>query len=199
MKTCKKCLEVKSIDLFSRNKRYADGLWPYCRKCDCERSAKYRAANPEKVKESLAKSRVKNSSKIADSKKSYRARNSEKVKAARRLAYEKNRDSELSKSSAYKKDNRHVIRSLVAKRSSSRVKATPSWFDRARVDELYLQAYELEILTGIKWHVDHIVPLQSKLVCGLHWHGNMQVITGSENQSKSNRHWPDMPTESQNG
>lgn len=47
--------------------------------------------------------------------------------------------------------------------------------------------------TGIEWQVDHIVPLQSEFVCGLHNEFNLRVISQSENSSKKNRYWPDMP------
>jgi hypothetical protein len=42
-------------------------------------------------------------------------------------------------------------------------------------------------------HVDHIVPLVSKFVCGLHCEANLQLLPGPENQRKGNRVWPDMP------
>ena len=43
-------------------------------------------------------------------------------------------------------------------------------------------------LTGIEWHVDHIIPLHNKLVCGLHIWSNLQVIPKLVNLQKGNTH-----------
>jgi len=193
MKICKRCQKSKEFALFGKSKRYSDGFWPYCKTCECQRVAEYRAKNPEKVKTTLAASREKCADRIAATKRKYRLNNPEKVKLARKIAYEAKRDTELAKAREYKKLNPHVTRSSVANRVARKKDATPSWFDRERVLDLHRQAVELNELTGMIWHVDHIVPLKSPLVCGLHWHENMQLLPASVNQSKSNRHWPDMP------
>lgn len=40
--------------------------------------------------------------------------------------------------------------------------------------------------TGFKWSVDHIVPLRSEVVSGLHWHANLRVVPFAFNARKGN-------------
>ena len=43
-------------------------------------------------------------------------------------------------------------------------------------------------LTGIEWHVDHIIPLKGDVVCGLHVWNNFAVIPKVDNLRKGNYH-----------
>jgi transposase-like protein len=87
-----------------------------------------------------------------------------------------------------------------AKRRATKRSAVTNW--DAEIDELVLlEAYSLAKLRtemlGIEYAVDHIVPLISSIVCGLHNAYNIQVIPSSINCSKNNRYWPDMPETTQ--
>jgi 5-methylcytosine-specific restriction endonuclease McrA len=62
----------------------------------------------------------------------------------------------------------------------------PPWADRNAIRKIYLQARQLTIETGIKHEVDHIIPSNHELVCGLHVETNLQILTESENIKKSN-------------
>jgi len=67
--------------------------------------------------------------------------------------------------------------------------ARPSWYQSER--KIILDIYKDASTKGM--HVDHIVPIKSDIVCGLHCIANLQLLHPHENQSKSNRWWPDMP------
>ena len=82
------------------------------------------------------------------------------------------------------------LRAIRAQRRAAELFATPAWADLSEIAAIYAEARRLEMGDGVKRHVDHIVPLQGKAVCGLHIAVNLQILTATENLSKSNR-WLD--------
>lgn len=88
---------------------------------------------------------------------------------------------------------------LGGKRRRRREKrATPNWLTPAQkleIQKLYLLAEALTEVRGESWVVDHIVPLDGKIVCGLHVPWNMRVIHWLENSKKGWGTWPGMPFE----
>jgi hypothetical protein len=142
----------------------------HCVPCSREYGRNWRINNPEKEKASKAKYWPK-----------FYASNAQKLR---------------DRTAKHAKDNPAYYAAHASKRRAKIKNAVPSWFDE--LDEFVIhEAAALCRLrkktTGIKWHIDHIVPLQSKIVCGLHIGCNIQVIPAIQNHKKSNLIWPDMP------
>lgn len=79
------------------------------------------------------------------------------------------------------------------KRKHAIERATPRWADRAAIDARYAERDRRRLEDGQDWTIDHEIPLQNPLVCGLHVAANLRVILRSENSRKGNSVWPDMP------
>lgn len=75
----------------------------------------------------------------------------------------------------------------IVERRKKRDKSMPLWANKTAIKEIYLRARQFTIETGIKHEVDHIIPSNHPLVCGLHVEHNLQIITEEENISKSNK------------
>lgn len=97
------------------------------------------------------------------------------------------------RSAEYARNNRHLLNARDARRRAAELRAVPRWADRAGIEQIYKDARDLTRTLGQEWHVDHIVPLRSDVVCGLHVVANLQLLEAGLNRRKSNSFWPDMP------
>ena len=163
MKTCTKCGTTSEYSCFYKRDRSPDGYEAWCKVCRLKHNREWRDRNPEKHKELVRKNHSENKAHHA---------------AQFKRRYEKDKARYLAK--YYRRVERIQI-------------ATPAWANQEAITDVYRRARVCSEYVGMKYDVDHIVPLQGKTVCGLHVENNLQVITAKENKSKFNTTWPDMP------
>lgn len=168
-------------------------------------SKNWRLNNKERASEANKQYRIDNAERISSRKKELRSQNKEKESEYARQYYAKNRDKRLENSRTWHaenkeniyerkklwgKENPHIRAEYAMRRHARKLQATPSWADIDEIREFYRDAARLTLETGYKWEVDHIVPLQGKLVSGLHNQFNLRVIPKSDNAAKHNRWHP---------
>ena len=121
--------------------------------------------------------------------KKYHEANKKKIKERKREWGKKYREENIEKIKKYRAENKALLNIQDARRRAQHKKATPAWYkqERDKVRLIYVKAREFG------FHVDHIVPLQSKKVCGLHTWVNLQLLAPEINRTKGNHYWPDMP------
>ena len=160
-KFCPKCKQTLSVDLFFKNKNRADGLQGYCKTCKCLRDRQYDFEHKDRVNEAARKRR------FADT----------------------TRETHLKALRRYREKNKAIRAKLQMNRKSAKLLRTPLWlteFDRLKIQCYYQVAAMRTRESGQNWHVDHIIPLQGKNVCGLHVPSNLQIIPAIENMRKNN-------------
>jgi hypothetical protein len=165
----------------------ANGACVECRKSF--QSARNRRPDVRARRQDYDGARWKNDrEKIEEKNRRYYAENTDAVNAQKREYWDANKDRLSAAAALWRASNPGVLRDLSARRKSRIAQATPPWADRGKIRAVYLEADAIERATGVKQHVDHIVPLQGKYVCGLHVHWNLRPIPADDNIRKGNRH-----------
>lgn len=182
-KVCTKCGVEKTVDCFAKKKTGKYGVKPVCKGCN----NLYYSNNKEVILKKMRMNYLSNKEVRLARQRNYYHQNKDVVNAYRQE--NKKRLAEYRKS--YQQSNKSYFNTQTASRRALKIKATPSWIDQEAVDGMYDLA-SLFNDVGLDVHVDHIVPLNSDKVCGLHCEANLQLLLASDNISKGNRWWPDM-------
>ena len=168
MKICARCQEEKAFSEFHRR---GASYKSYCKVC---RSLEY-LSNRETEQQKRREHYLNNRESYLQRAKQQRLNNPEQKQAWNKVWASNNKDYYAMYASFRRKGVKQ---------------ATPSWLTE---DDIFLfeEIYDLARLrtkvTGLEWHVDHIIPINGRLVCGLHTPDNLQVILGSTNRKKSNK------------
>ena len=132
--------------------------------------------------------------------------NKERILAYKKEYYQKNKEKRLAVNAEYRKNNQEklieinrswrlknaaTINAKNRTRKAAKKFRTPSWLtdvDFERIENEYKLAALLSKVSGKKWEVDHIIPLQGNNVSGLHVPSNLKAILAFENRSKHNKY-----------
>lgn len=176
LKKCNKCLKLLPLENFSKDKNTKDGFSYSCRECHKllyqqkaeiikNRISIYRAKNKELIRERNRKYYENNKQKILNKVLKWKNENPEKVAIYTKKFAEKYKKQKVANNAFYRAQKR---------------KATPKWLTKEQLEQI-AQFYK-NCPEG--YHVDHIVPICSDFVCGLHVPWNLQYLPGNENESK---------------
>jgi hypothetical protein len=176
LKNCGACGQDKPLTHFSKKH---NRLQPKCKSCQSLYYKRYREKNRLKLVTASSDYYKENQEDLLSKKADYRVKNREDLKLKSRLYY---------------KDNKLVFKDYRTARKTRVKQATPPWLTKLHwqeIESIYSLARDCQITSGQMYHVDHILPLKGKNVCGLHVPWNLQVLPADINQSKRNKEIPD--------
>ena len=174
IKKCTKCGVDKALTEFRKRAASKDGLTYNCKSC-ASAYQKKQYQDPD-----VRALRIKQANE-------YYHNDTEAGKASRRAYYKNNTKAMRAWQSEYRKHNRPLYNAANAKRRAKKLQATPDWADMGAITAIYQEAQRLQDLLGVPMHIDHVIPLQGELVCGLHVETNLAIIPATLNLKKSNK------------
>jgi hypothetical protein len=175
MLNCLKCLQTKPFSAFHVKKDRARGYQSHCKECAVQTNREFRDKNRDRIN--------------IRSRELYREDPNKRVQgvlSARKNHYKNFQDYQKS----WRQENPDKVKAHDAVKRASRLKRVPDWLSPAQkevITTFYWLAQDLETTTGQIYHVDHIVPLLGKTVCGLHVPWNLQILPSDLNLKKNNK------------
>ncbi len=166
MKKCNNCRELKPLKEFTQSKRVPSGYTTICKVCTCTRQYEWREHNRDKTRSAVRRYNEKHKDRVLAKCALYRA-----TSPQYKITTKNNNDKRTK--SGYKK-------AWTATHRANKIKATPKWANLEKIKHIYKGCPK-------GWHVDHVIPLRGRNVCGLHVETNLQYLPAHDNMSKSNK------------
>lgn len=177
-KVCNKCKEEKPLADFHNKKRGKYGKAAQCKICvNLANAERYENGGKDRWSDARSDWQKNNPEKNLGYQRKYRASNKAKCTLLHKT---------------WAQNNAGLRAASAAKRHAAKLQRRPSWANEQLIDAFYKEAKRLEELTGIKFHVDHIIPMQGELVSGLDVETNLQLLPAHENIGKSNSFDPEL-------
>lgn len=193
MKQCACCKVIKPMTDFGKDRAMASGIKYSCKECLARKRRDTYQIDPGKSQLSSNNWKKKNSERQREYLAGYRAENKEKRNSESKEWRLSNKVHVSEYNKKYTASNYSAALARSNLRHARKKTQAPIWRDEFVIAEIYDLCVLRNRHTNIKWHVDHIVPLTSKIVSGLHVEFNLRVIPALHNLQKRNLWWPDMP------
>lgn len=194
MKRCYTCKTTKPCSAFGKQTRSKDGLRGECKDCrwsyqllNLEKRREYKAKNAEHISAKTKEWRERNAEHIA----AYDRRNRERDLAWNKAYRERNAEARKAYNREYSQKYPERLRANVVTRRARQQNSQPVCLnpsDKATIRRCYAVSRMFRDLFGIDAHVDHVLPLAGRDVCGLHVPWNLRIIDGTKNRQKA-FHW----------
>lgn len=170
--------------------------------CECQREAnaeRYRR-NPAAVRARVQAHREAFPEKVVEQHRNWRAAHIEQERARDKQRFLAERDKHIARLrdwnamnpekakervARWTKANPGKVSAKGARRRAAVLQRTPSWADHDAIAGMYELAAAFR-RTGMQVEVDHDIPLQGRVVSGLHVAENLQLINSTANKVKSN-------------
>lgn len=201
MKICVTCRIEQPEENFHLERKKKDGRHSVCKRCSHEKAVKRYHEHAEEEKAKRKKYVLEHKEEIrAKAKEYYKKQYADeetrkKINYRNKLSYQRNKTSVQEQTKKYRQRTKAYQTAKTRKRQALVLQRLPRCANLEKIETFYEQARELTLKTGVKHEVDHIIPLQGKLVSGFHVEWNLQILTKSENSSKGHAFVPFMKNE----
>ena len=205
---CKVCGAAKSLAYYHANREarseYWKGYYDKNKEHLVERATEWKREHPEANRQHSRDDYHRNKEARKAAHTEWVKNNPEKAKACDRAKVKR-------KPELYRAIRREAVKRYSAnwpdkiahfeqRRRAAKLQAQPKWANEGDIQAVFSLARAMRDGSGFKYHVDHIIPLQHDLVCGLHVANNLRVVCADDNLRKHNKFVPgdvvtdDMPS-----